>query len=108
MKCEIFIFENQNWNEIPENKNPAVINKNNKDFYGVLICKVLPYECGVTGKEGYIVCDISTRFVACRRLGVFWQLSNAQLFATIFAEKVRNSNLMSSHFHNVSFGDNIF
>lgn len=88
MKCEIFIFKNQNWAEIPENKNPALINKDNKNFCGVLICKVLPYECGVTGLEGYIVSDISTKFVACRRLGVFWQLNYAELFARCYAEEI--------------------
>ena len=87
-RYEVFVYENQNWSEIPETSHPAYVNMNNKDFHALLICKVLPSECGVTGRDGYIVTDISGRFVACRRLGVFWQLVHAKIFAYNYAKEV--------------------
>ena len=91
IKCEVFIYKNHNWSQIPEKINPAYININNKSFYALLICKVLPSECSVTGMDGYIVTDISGRFVACRRLGIFWQLRNAELFAVNYAKDIENA-----------------
>src|SRR3954451_12528283 len=97
-KYEVFIYENQNWAEIPENVNPAYVRMNDKDFHALLVCKVLPSECGVTGMGGYIVTDISGRFIACRRLGVFWQLTHAKLFAFSYAKEIEPTFLSKKVF----------
>jgi hypothetical protein len=92
IKYQILIYKDKNWTEIPQKDNPAFnkslfFKEGRPDWYAIIICKVLPYEAGVTGKDGYVVTDVSVNVSDVLRLGVFWTLENATTFANAYAAK---------------------
>lgn len=85
----VLVFEDKMWTEIPEKENPAFkksifFKEGQPEWFALIICKVLPYESSVTGEEGFIVSDVSVDVPDVLRLGVFWNLENAKIFADAY------------------------
>lgn len=82
---EIVKFETQNWQDIPEQDNPVFDYIKNDRVLGrhkecLMVCKVLPYEEMSVGKNGFVVIYVPKQG-EITRLGLFWNLKNAEMFA---------------------------
>lgn len=90
----IIIFRNQNWSQIPYQDNPAFENdgshrKNERMRRCLLVMKVFPHESNDVGKDGYEVTEVPIRGDVIRR-GLFWNIDDAIMFATIISENESN------------------
>lgn len=89
---EIVKFEDQNWRDISEQDNPAFDYIKNDRTLGrhnecLMICKVLPYDVKSVGKNGFVVIYVPKQG-EITRLGLFWSLKNAEIFASAVSQNV--------------------
>jgi len=93
---EIVTFSTQDWTEIPKQDNPTfdyiyddarlqerIVGRRKNCL---MICKVLPNQQKVVGKDGFVVIEVPITGDVIKR-GLFWHLKHAELFASALANE---------------------